>query len=62
MKTTSYLQIIPKFLPNGKLKGIVSKKVSSRHPTSPLAGAVILKLNIEIPNKAFTPSVDDRPV
>ena len=55
MKTVAYLQIVPKFAPNGRLIGISPKKVSSKHPTDPLAGAVTLKLKIEIPDRAFTP-------
>lgn len=55
MKTTAYLQIIPRFNRSGNLMGMVAKKVSAKHPTEPLAGAVTLKLVIEVPDKAFKP-------
>lgn len=55
MKLVAYLQIQPSFTPSGKLKGVFAKKVTTRHPTKPLAGAVTLKLNITIPDAAFKP-------
>lgn len=55
MRTVAYLQIVPRFNRSGKLTGISAKRVASKQPMDPLAGAVTLKLNIEIPDKAFTP-------
>lgn len=55
MKTIAYLQIAPNFSPGGKLKGVAAKRVSTKHPREPLPGAITLKLNIEIPDAAFTP-------
>ena len=55
MKTIAYLQIVPKFDRGGRLVGIRPCKVSTKSPTEPVAGAMTLKLNIEIPDKAFRP-------
>lgn len=49
------MQVAPTFASNGRLTGVSPKKVSAKHPRSPIAGAVTLKLNITIPDQAFTP-------
>lgn len=55
MRTVAYLQISPTHAPNGRLRGISAKRVSTQFPRNPIAGAVTLRIEIEIPDEAFTP-------
>ena len=55
MKALAYLQIAPVYSRGGNLIGIAAKKVSTKVPRCPIAGAVLLKLNIDIPDKVFKP-------
>ena len=56
MKTTAYLQLAAKHSPGGRVVGISAKRVSSRCPNHPIAGAFLLKLVIEIPDEVFEPT------
>ena len=55
MKTTCYLQVVPAFGKNGEVKSIKAARVGADRPRVPLPGAIVCRLRIEIPDKAFAP-------
>lgn len=55
MKVTGYLQIVPKFDRAGKCIGARLGRATGAHPGDPLAGALLLRVTVDVPDGAFKP-------
>lgn len=57
MKTTVYIQLAPKHNRAGQMVGVTAKTMSHAYPGQPRVGALVLKLNLEVPDDAFRPTI-----
>lgn len=55
MKSHCYLQLIPRVTSKGVVTGFSVKNASKRAPTAPIAGALVILLDVEVPDAAFKP-------
>lgn len=55
-KTTCYLQLVPRFGYRGQsVHGISAQRVTTRKPNPPIAGSLVVKLTLDVPDAAFLP-------
>jgi hypothetical protein len=55
-RTACYLQILPRFGYRGQsVYSISAQRVTTRKPNPPIAGALVVRLTLEIPDAAFLP-------
>lgn len=50
MKATGYLQIVPERTAAGRARSLSIQRVSQRVPRSPLPGAIIVQVSLDIPD------------
>lgn len=59
MKTTFYVQVEPVFrrvsTGSQRLSAIQAERITKTKPTKPIAGAITVKLTLDIPEEAFMP-------
>lgn len=55
MKALAYLQVVPQFSSSGRVLGIRLAKMSTRLPREPLAGALLLRVVVEVPDQVLAP-------
>lgn len=55
MKTTCYLQVMPEFSRGGHLRSASAVRITQGKPHQPIGGALLVKLTLDIDDKAFMP-------
>lgn len=50
MKAHGFLQIIPDRDSTGRARALKIERVTGKYPYSPLPGAIVVKVNVEIPD------------
>lgn len=50
MKANGYLQIVPERTATGRARSLSIQRVSQRVPRSPLPGAIIVQVSLDIPD------------
>ncbi len=57
MKVTTFIQVVPSFDRNGRVTRLRVTRASSTNPREPMAGSLVIKMNLEVPEKVFSPVV-----
>lgn len=51
MKAQGFIQVVPERNALGRAKSLTIKRVTSRYPRDPLAGAIVMRVAVEIPEE-----------
>lgn len=55
MRAVAYVQVVPKYDRRGKCIGIRCASLTGKAPREPQAGAMLLRLDVRVPDRAFNP-------
>lgn len=54
-KTTCYLQLVPQFYSGGNVYRVTAQRVTTKKPSPPIPGALVVRLTLDVPDAAYLP-------